>query len=445
MKKSKKIQLKSLLSICMLASLTACGGSSDEESSSPGDNQEADSNNSEKIELRFSWWGDTGRNEIYNEIADRFEEENPNITIARETSSFNDYWNRLTTQVAGNNGPDVVSMHGSYVSDYARRGALLSLEEYIESGTIDLEYFTDAAVDSGKIDDAIYMIAKGITMSGVMYNTAIFDEYGIDYPEMGWTWEEFMNTSIKLTEEMDAEDRWGVAEVSGQGFRPAFQKFVRQKGGELFTEEGDLGFSEDDVIAWWEMWDELRQEGAIPDGATITEDESAALEESLFVSEKVALSFQPANQLDLYQQEFSDGEINMVTTPTFSDGEEGEFVEGAHLAITEASEHPKEAAQFINFFVNSEKSQEIFKVEQGSSGSTEIQEFTKPLLNEAEQKTVDFNNETLEVAETAPYPPEGVSEIEQIFWDYATDISFGSIEIEEAAENFMNQAESVLN
>ncbi len=42
------------------------------------------------IEIRASWWGDTTRNEKYNEIIDRFEAENPDIKVVRESGSWND-------------------------------------------------------------------------------------------------------------------------------------------------------------------------------------------------------------------------------------------------------------------------------------------------------------------------------------------------------------------
>jgi len=114
---------KSFLFVAMLSLILVIAACSNGDGSNKSTNS---GSKDEKVEIRFSWWGDTGRNEVYNEIVDRFEEEHPNITVKREFGGWGDYWDRLATQIAGGNAPEVVSMHQFYVSDYARRNALLN-------------------------------------------------------------------------------------------------------------------------------------------------------------------------------------------------------------------------------------------------------------------------------------------------------------------------------
>ena len=56
--------------------------------------------------------------------------QNPGVTIDGETLGWDDYWPRLATQTAGRNAPDVIQMDYRYIFEYARRGALLPLDEY---------------------------------------------------------------------------------------------------------------------------------------------------------------------------------------------------------------------------------------------------------------------------------------------------------------------------
>src|SRR5690606_24385124 len=186
------------------------------------------------------------------------------------------------------------------------------------------------------------------------------------------------------------------------------------------------------LVKWWSMWDELRKKGAIPDAATGTEYENAPLEQNMFVTGLVAITQIPANQIYLYQQQFSEGEIRMVRMPTLAGGQNGEYIEGAYLSITEKSKHPEEAALFIDFFINSERSLELFKVEQGSPASTTMSEFVKPLLEPAQQRAVDFIQEVLPYATDAVYAPLGAAEIQQLFSDQASKIAFGQMSVEEA-------------
>lgn len=430
-----------LIKVLTIFLIILAGCSSNEKTGSDSGSEKATTD--EKVEIRFSWWGDTKRNEIYNAIVDRFEEENPNIIVKREFGGWVDYWDRLATQTAGGNAPDVVSMHQFYVSDYARRNALLNLDEYVASGKINLENFTESTVNSGRVGDELFMVAKGVTMPGWAYNTALFDELGVPYPDSNWTYEDFMNTLTEINKASGGKI-WGAADMSGGQLQPNFRYFLRQSGKDLFTEDGKLAFSKEEVNEWWSMWDKLRKDNLIPNAETTTEFEGAPLEQNLFTTGKTALQQIPANQIHLYQEQFDKGEIKMVRMPQKPGGENGEYIEGAYLSITEKSKHPEEAAKFIDFFVNTEKALELFKVEQGAPGSKTMQDFVKPLLGPAQQTAVSYIQETIEYAKPAPYAPLGVNEVEQAFKDNASAIAFGQKSVEQAAEDFVKAAEGIL-
>ena len=111
-----------------------------------------------KIDLRVSWWGGDARHEKYRQMLDHYEELHPEVNIIREFAGFDGYFDKLTVQAASGSMPDVVHMHLTKVADYASRGALLPLDEYVESGIIDLSEFNQAIIDSGKVDGKIYIV-----------------------------------------------------------------------------------------------------------------------------------------------------------------------------------------------------------------------------------------------------------------------------------------------
>lgn len=454
MHKSLKTLLLTFVSTVLIFGAAACGSSNNNTQSEPSANETSKNQNTNKsaaqdekkepVELRFTWWGDTKRNEVYNAIVDRFQEEYPHISVKREFGGWGDYWDRLTTQIAGGNAPDVVSMHQFYVSDYARRDALVDLETVVSSGELNLDDFPESAIDSGRNDGTLYMVPKGVTMSGWVYNTALFDELGVAYPDMNWTWDDFIAKATEIKEKSGSKTIWGAADMSGGQLQPNFRYFLRQSGQDLYTEDGKLGFTKESLVEWWTMWDGMRQKGIIPDATTGTEYENAPLEQNMFVKGLTAMTQIPANQIYLYQQQFKSGEIQIVRLPGKEGGDNGEYIEGAYLSIAKKSKHPKEAAMFINFFINSEKSLELFKVEQGSPASTKMSEFVKPLLDPAQQRAVSFIQETLPYSHPAVYAPLAAKEVEQAFKDNATSIAFGKLTIEKAADNFIKTAESVL-
>ena len=78
----KKKILASALCLVMMASLASCGGDKDADTS----NKSGDASTGD-VSIRWSWWGDTKRHELYNSIADKFEEKNPGIKVEREPNS----------------------------------------------------------------------------------------------------------------------------------------------------------------------------------------------------------------------------------------------------------------------------------------------------------------------------------------------------------------------
>jgi multiple sugar transport system substrate-binding protein len=436
-----KALLNKLVLLILVFALAACSGGGDTTEKTSADKGEEEQ---EKVEIRFAWWGDTKRHEIYNAIADNFEKEYPNITVKREFGGWGDYWDKLSTQIAGGNAPDVFGMHQFYVADYARRNALLKLDDFVDAGIIDQNNFPEPIVDSGRVGADLFMVAQGVTMTGYVYNTAVFDELGVEYPDMNWTWEDFNKKVIEVQEAIESDDMFAVGDGGGGQLQPLFRYFLRQKGKDSYTDDGQLAFDKEDLIEWWTMWDDLRQQGVIPDAETGAEYQNVPLEQNMFVTGRTAITTIPVNQMHLYQQQFDTGEIQAVRIPTSAGGENGEFIEGAYLSIPAKSDHPEEAATFINYFVNAEEALKIFKVEQGSPGSTEMVEVVKPLLDPAQQNALDFIQETVAVAERAPYAPVGGSEIDTLFGDCASAISFGEMTVEEAADKFWEEANAIL-
>src|SRR5688572_6150035 len=79
------------------------------------------------VTLRFTWWGSDTRHQLTQKVIDAFEAENPNIKIKGEYGEWNGYWDKLATQTAANDSPDIIQMDEKYIAEYGGRGALLDL------------------------------------------------------------------------------------------------------------------------------------------------------------------------------------------------------------------------------------------------------------------------------------------------------------------------------
>ena len=419
----------------------------DEPTAEPTVEPDTSTPDEEETNISFTWWGDTKRHEVYNSIVDLFEKENPNIKVDRPFGSWTEYWDKLATQIAGGNAPDVIGMHQDYVSEYGPRGSLLDLQSYVDSGVIDLSAVPESVVKGGYINGKLMMVAQGVVTSGFFYNTATFDELGVAYPDMDWTWEDFAAklAEIKAAADSKGIEMWGGGDDSGSMI-PAFHYWIRSNGQTLFTEDGNIGFTEDVVASWFTFYKDLRDKGLIPDAATSVEYTGLPLEQNLFNTGKTALTIVPANQVWLYQNQVTNGgDINVIRIPHLEGKADGEYVEGSFLSVTSASENPEAAAKLISFFINNTESQKIFKLEQGVPPTTTAIDAITPELTPPQVRTIDFVQDTLAIAGNAPYAPTGVAEIRSRLTEIGQLVGFGESTPEEAAAEFMATCQEVLS
>jgi multiple sugar transport system substrate-binding protein len=88
---------------------------------------------------------------IMTAIINRFEVENPDIEVVQNIVFWPGY-DQLTAQLAANDAPDLVTMHGSVISDYQSRGLLEPMGEELRRAGIDPGTLTQAARRAVEVD-----------------------------------------------------------------------------------------------------------------------------------------------------------------------------------------------------------------------------------------------------------------------------------------------------
>ena len=66
------------------------------------------------------------------------------------------------TQIAGGNAPDVIQMDYRYIVEYAKRGAIAPLDEFVGKA-LDLDDFDEDQLEGGKVDGKLYGISSAPT------------------------------------------------------------------------------------------------------------------------------------------------------------------------------------------------------------------------------------------------------------------------------------------
>lgn len=440
-----------LLAVLLLV-LSACGGGANEpKSNSSSETGGSDSGSSasgnsapEKVELRISWWGNAERAKLYDQILDMYESENPHVTTVREWTSFNDYWPKLATQVAGNNIPDIFSLHVLlYGGDYGSRNVLEPLQPYVDQGLINLDGWDPAVIDAGKLDGVLYALPKGVTSSALIFNTTMIKNLGLDLPEIG-TLSEFKSYLQQLRDKMPA-DQYPIVDASFDDHY--VESFVRSKGKSFLSSDGSgLGFAKEDLMEFWSIWEEFRQLGlTVPVGMTV-ENTGQPAENSLFVKQRVAIDMKPSNHGKIYSRNLPDVEINMLRTPSADNAvfRSGENLQAPSWVISNKSQHKEEAAKLINWFVNNVEAQKIYSLENGIPGSTAIREALKPDLHPMDIEAINHAETISPDLPPTDYRQEGASEVFTLYKKCLEQLAFGRMSVEQAVDGFFQEAETIL-
>lgn len=392
--------------------------------------------------LRMFWWGSRERAERTDKTNKLFQEKNPGLTITGETLGWTDYWPRLATQTAGRNAPDVIQMDYRYIYEYARRGVLLPLDPFVAKG-LDLGDFSEAAIDSGKVDRKIYGVSLGLNSTAMMFDQRLITSLGLKPPTHDMTWAQVGELAGEITKAAKRPGFFGL--FDGGRYEPALEVWLRQRGKALYTDDGKLGFDATDIGEWLAFWHDLRKRGAIA-SAEVAALDMGELDTSLLTVGKTAMVFAHSNQLVGFQA-LVKSKLGMTMYPNGGAGAKyGQYLKPSMLlSIYARTRHPEAAVKLVDFFVSNKEAGLILGVERGVPASTVVRKAVEPTLDELGQAMASYVAFVSDKVSPLPAPPpQGAGEIQTLLRRVNEQIGFGRVSVADGAKQFMAEANAVL-
>jgi len=410
--------------------LSACGGGA-----SP---QSADGT----VELRFSWWGSDKRAQLTQAAIAAFEAENPKIKIKPEYGDWSGYWDKLATQVAANDAPDIIQMDEKYITEYSSRGALLDLSKY----EIDTSKLDEAALNAGKSEDGLTGIAAGINAATIVANPAVFQAAGVPLPDdKTWTWGDFGRIAAEVT----AKSPKGTYGSAAYGTDEAsLGVWLRQNGKSLYTSDGKLGFEPADIAEWWEFLKKLSEDKAVPSASEVVEAEAAPLDQSGLATGKNGLAFWWSNQLPALEKAAgSDLQILRFPSKTGKAADTQLWYKASQFwSASSRTKHPEETAKFIDFLANNDKAGEALLADRGVYPNTDVRDAIESKLTPADIKVVKFIDQIKgELGEAPAPPPKGAGAIQEIVKRYTSEVLFNRLSTDEAGKKAHDEMKSAIS
>jgi multiple sugar transport system substrate-binding protein len=391
--------------------------------------------------LALAWWGNPTRNKNTQAEIDAYVKAHPEVTIKGQPGDFSTYWDKLATQTAGGNSPDIIQMDMAYISEYGNRGALLDLAK------VDTSKFAEGTVDSGKINNTLVGINAGINSALIFANPKVFEKAKVDLPnDTTWTWDQLSEVAAEVASKAGVP--YGMASLFGPD--SMFGTFVRQNGKELFTDKG-LAFEPAEAQAWFDLMVKFQKAGAIGSPQQISEEgvssSAKPLDQSALVTGKAAMQYWNTNQLEAINAAAKQ-EMKLLRGPSLAGKatERKTWYKASMLWSASAkTKNPEAAVAWINWWVNSTEAVDIDKGERGIPANTELLQHITPQLSPAQQTVAKYLADIKpELGPTPIAPPPGGGKMADIMFRYATDVLFGRTSTADAAKKFVDEVKSNL-
>jgi multiple sugar transport system substrate-binding protein len=350
----KMMTMKRVLALTLASaaaiSLTACGGSSSSSSSSSGGSSSSSSDS-----LTVTIW-DSNQQAGIQTIADEWSETS-GISVKVEVVTWDNYWTLLEAGVQGGTMPDVFWMHSNNAQVYMENNVLLQLDDYIANDdAIDLSNYYSGIVDLyTRSDGNTYAIPKDHDTIALLYNKAIFDQYGIDYPTDDWSWDDVYDASAAILE-ASGGDTYGYA-LNVSNNQDSWYNIVYEYGAEVINETHDgTTIGSDEGKAAMEM---VRKLLSVSVAQTVVAETGT---DSLFLSNKVAMISQGSWMINSFYTAENADDYAWALLPygdangngSYDDGERVSCYNGLGWCASANTANPDAAYSLISYFCSEE-------------------------------------------------------------------------------------------
>ena len=147
-------------------------------------------------------------------------------------------------------------------------------------------------LETFKLDGQLNTLPFGIFTPVIRYNETVAKADGVTVPSEGpgWTWD-------GLAELLVAYSKNNPGKRKGTPYAPdhdlTFEAWLRQRGEQLWTEDGQVGFTVDGLGSWLDWWEKLRKAG----GALSLSEQEGMGPDWAQVGKKVLVNFGNSNHI----------------------------------------------------------------------------------------------------------------------------------------------------
>lgn len=168
------------------------------------------------------------------QVLEGFGKTNPGIGVDLNIQPSDQYWDKLQTQYAAGQAPDVTLLNMDWVVPGAARGMFVDLKPYMEQDKIDTSDYWYPFDREWGWHGAIY---GGLLYAGgqaLYVNKDLLAAANLDFPDPNWTWDDLLTYARKLTD--PSKQQWGLHMADINPPTGASTSFIHGAGGTVLNE-----------------------------------------------------------------------------------------------------------------------------------------------------------------------------------------------------------------
>lgn len=191
-----------------------------------------------KLTYLHQWSASQGHGPITDTLAARFRQKYPSIDIQPVYAA--NYYQKLTTVLAGGDWPDVVTYNLAYLPELIATRAVTAAEDLARGQyRYDKNDLVAGARDQATFNGKLMAMPYVLNNSGLAYNQTLYKRLGLDPTKPPTTWEELVAQAQRLTNHTGTTPVWGTVFPKGTAdpISPLLA-FIWQNGGEVMAADG---------------------------------------------------------------------------------------------------------------------------------------------------------------------------------------------------------------
>lgn len=182
--------------------------------------------------------GDAAEQKVYEELNALVNEQlgAKGITATYDPAPNQGYFEKLQTELAAGNAPDIFWIGGANLADFVNTGQILDLKPLVDKdSSFDIGVFYPNVIEQLTRDGKLYGLPRDISTMVVYYNEDMFKAAGLQTPKElaaagNWTMDTMLEAAKKLTDA--SKQQYGVG--FGNWWGPQLY-FVNAAGGSALT------------------------------------------------------------------------------------------------------------------------------------------------------------------------------------------------------------------